>query len=460
MTQRLQDLRFEVAHTQRPFALLSPHFTQYAAARPAMLEPPNVVITTEGPSAPFAAVVVEVTDLRSTSQVVAGLASPSRSVFARFHAATGRVLIDIEHGSSSITVASRRANLKPPFTFAFVLNENAVTVLARPAGEHWRPLLRERQKVRAHLDLRDPVVLGRLRYAYGSRGTGAVMIGRVGAGYFGQVGVRDPHVVQYGDGRPYIRDRQLYFTMTSAGLGFFQQAHWGVWTLDLDDPSKVRPVSKLFFERDGRVVGDHAGQLVLDPANGRTIAVVSSWGDFGEQPVHARHLSTTEDLLDGVHVLRSEPLALPTSLEVWDPGLTRIGTRWFCTFTQAPSTGPGRFVFHPALAAGPEGTDYTDGLELIDADRRRDQTEGSLLQRVGNEWHVLASDGSARTYPVYDLRMREQGRLDAPYGTNIPHPMITPADGRWLLLTFDGTPYAQKALGYGTHGAFVVMSAT
>ncbi len=76
---------------------------------------------------------------------------------------------------------------------------------------------------------------------------------------------------------------------------------------------------------------------------------------------------------------------------------------------------------------------------------------------------MLASDGDARRYPVYDLRMRRLGDLDAPYGTNIPHPAVVRAGrGRrdpWWLITFDGTAWREDVLGYGTHGDFVVMAA-
>jgi hypothetical protein len=74
---------------------------------------------------------------------------------------------------------------------------------------------------------------------------------------------------------------------------------------------------------------------------------------------------------------------------------------------------------------------------------------------------VLASDRDAGEYPVHDLRMHRVGALQAPYGSNIPHPAVVPpgsADGQWWLVTFDGTPWHEEALGYGTHGDLVVMA--
>ena len=97
------------------------------------------------------------------------------------------------------------------------------------------------------------------------------------------------------------------------------------------------------------------------------------------------------------------------------------------------------------------------------ADTSLEQCEGPILARVDGEWRVLASDGRGRRYPVYDLAMRPVGTLPAPYGTNIPHPQLVPlpagsALGSELMVTFDGTPWCERVLGYGTHGDFIVMA--
>ncbi|GAB3441913.1 glycoside hydrolase family protein [Actinophytocola sediminis] len=443
------DLRFTTTHQHRPFALIAPGFVQYdtAVAPPAARD--SLVVTDHGPRAPYGTVEVEVGSLSGT--VLAGLAGDGVSVLGAY--ADGQASIEVTVEGTTTTVAAAAAGLTAPFRFAVVVNENAVTVLAE-TGAGWQPLLSARAEVRALIDLRDPRVLGRLGYAYGGRDS--VTLGRVRAGYYGQAGVRDPHVVQHADGRPLIRDGKLYLTLTNAGLGFFQQAHWGVWTVDLADPAKLEQVANLFFARDDVVLGDHAGQIVLD--GDRFILANSSWGDFDGSGVHIRHLTTTADVLSGVHVLASEPLPLPTSVSSWDPALTRIDGRWHVAFVESPTQQPS-FVFHPALAAGPRGAAHDDGLELVGADLSVGQTEGTIIQRFGSRWYVLASDGDAREYPVYDLGMRLLGTLDAPYGTNIPHPMIVPYRGGWRLLTFDGTQFAEPVLGYGGHGDFIVQSA-
>jgi hypothetical protein len=301
--------------------------------------------------------------------------------------------------------------------------------------------------------------LARFAFAYGPRQEGEELaLGSVRAGAFGYVGLRDPHLVQHFDGRPYLRDGLAYLTFTCAGMGFFQQAHWGVFTLDLAKPTSLRQVAQLYSARDGLVLGDHAGQLVIDDATGQTLLGVTSWGDFGGQGVHVRSLLTDADLLSGVHLLETEELELPTTVSSWDPSFTRIDDRWHVSFVESPSQDP--FDFHPALAAGPAGAAYDEDLQLVGSDDSLYQCEGPILQRLGAEWYLLASDGDAREYPVYDLKMRRLGALDAPYLTNIPHPQVVNLpDGGHLLVTFEGTSYGEDVLGYGGHGDVVVMRA-
>jgi hypothetical protein len=475
------DLHFRVTDQYRPFALIAPGFVQFdtavgpgaLAARPGVqfvagrvrLAGDVLVPTGIRPVAPYGTVEVDVTELGTAGAVVAGLAADSRlSILARYDAATARVTIEVTVDGRTTVVAAAPAQQRPPFRFAFVLNERAVTALVDTTGTGagWTPLVTERDRVAELIDPRRPDVLGRLSYAFGGSGAGPVTLGRIRAGYFGQAGLRDPHVVQTADGRPLIRDGKLYLTFTSAGLGFFQQAHWTVWTLDLADPRRLEQVSQIFFQRDGVLVGDHAGQIVYDQRRGRFILAVSSWGTFAFQGVQVRHTTTEADVLRGVHVLPSQPLALPTSVSSWDPALTLIDGRWHVAFVESPHQTP-EFEFHPALAVAPPGADYAEGLRLRGADRSVTMTEGCILQRVGGRWYLLASDGVARQYRVYDLDVRFLGTLDAPYGSNIPHPQIVPVvvGGRteWWLVAFNGTQYAEPVLGYGTHGDVIIMRA-
>jgi hypothetical protein len=428
-----------------------------------------------GPVAPYAAVQVDVASFAGTAgatqdTVVAGLvAGAADYVVASYDRATRTVAIEVVNGGQRHPLVQATVDLAAPFAFAFVLNENNVIALA-DTGDGFRPLVRA--NVASILDLRDPGVLGRYRYGFGARAdSGTIALDRVRAGLWGKAGVRDPHVVTWADGTPYIVDGKLYLTLTNAGLGFFEFAHWGVYTLDLADvasPRALRQVGKIFFQRGGRLVGDHAGHIVFDDAIGAFRVLASNWGTFSGNGVAITSAVVRRDVLHGVTVIR-EPgiLPLPTDVSRWDPHMVRIRGRWYVAFVESPSQDP--FVFHPALARGPASGEF-GSFRLVGRDLERTMTEGMVMQKIGGRWYVLCSSSrdegpGGGHYRIYDLRMRFVGFLNAPYPTNIPHPMVVPiaiphaGRTRYLLLTFNGTQYFEDVLGYGTHGDFFVMEA-
>jgi hypothetical protein len=449
---------FEIVGRSRPFEVVSPGFEQVVDAPRTLAA---LHISGDSPVAPFAAVEAAVAPAE-TSRVAVGLVTAQGDgVLVDLHRERSQVrIVVVEAGRERVLRRRRQPN--PPVQLGLVLCENQVTALVDD-GRGWQAMTTEATKTARIVDLRDPATLARHSYAWGpvGNGTGAgTSMGPVRAGPFGMTGVRDPHLVQSADGTPLVRDGQLYLTMTCAGMGFFRQAHWGVFTLDLSAPDRVVQVGHLFSRRDGRVLGDHAGQLVVD---GDTVRLaVSSWGDFDPATgLHVRHAECGLDVLHGVHVVDTEPLAMPTRHSAWDPAATVIDDRWHVAFVESPSQEP--FDFRPALAVGPPGGGWGEGLERVGADTSLDQCEGPILARVEDEWRLLASDGRGRRYPVYDLEMRPVGTLPAPYPSNIPHPQVVPlppgsASATELLVTFDGTPWSRRVLGYGTHGDFIVMA--
>ncbi|WP_418059833.1 hypothetical protein [Pimelobacter simplex] len=392
-----------------------------------------------------------------SNEVTVGLASAdgTTALRARLDLDAGDVSLELVAGGSGsgdrpVVLGRSRVRLPDgPFTLGLALCENRATVLVRPLRGAWRALLTARDEVAARIDFRVPATLAGLGFVWGGR---AVRSAR--GGLFGMTGLRDPHLVQHADGTPYTEGGRVFLTWTCAGTGFFQQAHWGVFALDPENPVAMEQVAQIYVRRDSLLLGDHAGQLVRDGE--RWLVASSSWGDFDGSGVHVRHATSTADLLHGVHVLETEPLALPTDLDAWDPSLTRIDGTWTWAYVASPSQSP--FDFHPALARA-DGADPFRRLRAVGADRTRHQTEGTLLVRDTDRWLVLASDGDARQYPAYDLSLRRVGRIDAPYGTNIPHPQaIVRADGTWLIITFDGTDRFAGTLGYGGHGDVVVLT--
>ena len=429
-----------------PIQVVAPGFVLASAARVGADEEHHPA---ELP-APFLGVEVEVAPGRGI--VSAGLADAEgrTAVRARVDLDAGTVVLELVVHGRTTTLGSREGRLPAgPFTLGLALCENQATVLVRARSGRWQALVTARDALAARIDLRDPATLARLGFVWGGRAARSAR-----GGLFGMTGLRDPHLVQHADGTPYVDGGRVFLTWTCAGAGFFRQAHWGVFALDPEHPTGMEQVAQLYVRRDGAVLGDHAGQLVRD--GDRWLVANSSWGDFDGSGVHVRHTTTDADLLRGVHVLETDPLALPTDLSTWDPSLTRIDGAWTWAYVESPSQSP--FDFRPALART-SGDDPFGRLTKVGADLTRHQTEGPVLVRDRDRWLVLASDGDARQYPAYDLAMRRVGRVDAPYGTNIPHPQaILRSDGSWLIVTFDGTaPFADR-LGYGGHGDVVVYA--
>jgi hypothetical protein len=445
------DLTLHRTDQYRPFELVAPGF---AAAEVGTVAPGDgpLILHTKGPEAPFAAVEARLPSARGA--LALGLATDDGDdhVLVRWTAQSSRVTLEVRTGGRTRVLRRRKVALGGGAGLAFAVCENQVTALV-DTGDGWQPLITERDKVSALVDLRNETTLARFRYAWGTTG---VTASDVRAGLFGMTGVRDPHLVQHADGSPYERDGRRFLTWTCAGLGFFQQAHWTVWSFDPAAPRDMRLEAQLFSRRDGLVLGDHAGQLVRH--RDRWLVATSSWGDFAPGNIHIRHAETGADLLSGVHLIDTEPTSLPTEHGTWDPSLLLLDGSWRVAFVESPSQDP--FDFHPSLAGGPEGsaTPWSGNLELVAAADDLNQCEGPIFAEVGSETWLLASDKFGQNYPVFDLDGRRRGRLDAPYGTNIPHPQLVPdPGGGWWMVTFEDTQYAEDVMGYGGHGDVVLM---
>ncbi len=435
---------FEIVARRRPFHLVAPRFEAFHAEGPdawAMPQP-----------APYVAITAELVG----DTAVLALESSGARLECRLH--DGLFGLHVEAAGRRTHHHSRRFGRlepsAPPREIALSLTGTQLTGFTRERG---RWVARSRYDLRERLATREPSFLAGLTAAAG----GAV--GRVVAGAFGQVGLRDVRLVTEADGTPVREGRRLLLSATHAGPGFFDAAHTGVWTIDPDgwEPTHV---ADLFFRRPDRtgVYGDHATHLVRD--GDRWLVATSTWGDFDKArrgaSVAVTLAETTSDLLSGRHVLDTRWLGLPTeglrSVGVWDPHLVRWDGEWHVGYVSASRF----FRFHPVLATGPD----LDRLILVGADPGRTATEGTTLVDCGGRRVVLASDGRQgprgrrRGFPVFDLSLKEIDRLWAPYPTNIPWPTLVETDDGWAMVTFDGTPSTGGLVGYGTHGDLVVAT--
>ena len=284
-----RDLRFEKASEYRPFDVISDNFVQYSnrfgknAVLPEVFSPEDqqgsvsinngrlrvsgsefftLFRTSESPLAPYAAVIVNVAAFSRSATgentVYAGLIKADQSygdnyVVAWYNHATKKAGFDVAVNGTVNRLAETPATLAnpvkdKPVKFAFVLNSKEITALADNGGvpfDGWKPVANypngptefngvqypdpaTAPGLSGYVDLRDPKVLAQYKYGFGVRGdSGSIVLDKVEAGYWGRAGVRDPHVVTWADGTPYIdKDNKLYLTLTNAGLDFFSTAHW------------------------------------------------------------------------------------------------------------------------------------------------------------------------------------------------------------------------------------------
>ncbi len=433
---------FEIVARRRPVDLVSP------ATR---IEPSSSAFALPQP-APYAAITAG--DVGTAANLV--LVSGAVRLELRYDDGGFALAVTDPTGGTTHHRSRRAGRAEGAVTeLGLTLTGTHVTAFGREAGR-WRA--RARYDLAERVDTRDREFLAAIE----GRVDGEC--GRVAAGAFGQLGLRDLRLVSHADGTPYRDGRHLLLTATHAGPGFFDAAHTGVWSLDPVELT-LSHRADLFFGRHDRpgVYGDNATHLVRE--DDRWLVATSTWGDFAGSrrtaSVGVTLAVSTDDLLGGQHVLDTRPLGLPTdgfrSVGTWDPHLVHSDGRWLVGFVSARKF----FDFHPALAQG----ESLDDLRLVAAATDRRATEGTTLIELDGRWVVLASDGrdgrrgQRERYPVFDTSMREIGALDAPYPTNLPWPTLARDGDGWLMAAFNGRPEGGRLVGYGSHGDVVLMRA-
>ncbi|WP_328865040.1 hypothetical protein [Streptomyces sp. NBC_00304] len=282
-------------------------------------------------------------------------------------------------------------------------------------------------------------LLAAYRNAFGVRAdAGTIVVDRVEAGYWGQAGIRDPNIVTWPDGRPYIEDGALYLTLSNHGLaGGIPAAHLGVFRLPLRANGRLEETGKIFLNRSGQVHGDHAGHVVYDPElKGFRVFAVT----FGDYDLYNRavteYATTSHDVLHGVSLLAPREVARGI-----DPFPLHHEGAWWLALSDSGTTTTYRFADDAFAEPERVGANDNGGVYY----------EGTKLSRIGREWYVLTS--SSTDYRVYDLRAELLGTLRAPHPDGwIPHAMVLP-----LALPGDRTRYLQLSMdgdGDPVSGAF------
>ena len=311
------DLSFDIESRYRPFELIANEVGSADAPAHQGLQ-----LSRTGPEAPFCA--VEATVAGSSGKVLLGLAvEDGDNLLGWYDADSSRVGIDVRSGGRKRTIRRRKVDLPTSFRLGVALCENQLTVLA-DTGDGWEPLLTERNKIRALVDMRDAVRLGKHRYAHGYGEDPGQRLTSVRWGLFGMTGIRDQHLVQHATGRRTSGTARRTSPAPAPASGSSSRPT-GECSPSTWPAKRLEQVAQLYFRRDGLLLGDHAGQIVRDDDRDEWIVANSSWGDFDFKGVHVRtpdhhrrHLSA------GCTSWRRERTALPTDQSSWDPGMTRI----------------------------------------------------------------------------------------------------------------------------------------
>ncbi|WP_433892674.1 hypothetical protein [Streptomyces sp. CA-111067] len=384
--------------------------------------------------APYSTVLVDVRSMVNTCQaedsVFAGLARDERNyVTAWYNNVSKTVGVDVVTDGGLHPVALASASLAAPFSFGLILAGDTAGVLAREADGDWRVL--SVQRTADLLDLRAQDLPAAYRNTFGARADhGTIVLDRVRGGYSGYFGLRDTCIVTAPDGTPHIEDDRLFFTATAA-FADPASSHQCVFSLNLADTTDVVEVGKTFVRRDGRIVGDHAGKVVVDPDLPGLRVFASTWGtsDLETTAVGTEVADLPGAALAGIHLCDVPGRLIQTG---YDPCPTLVDGAW-----QVPVAGTSLYRFDAALESGGQVAAADDGFY-----------EGPRTLQLGGTWYVMA--GGIKDFRVYRLAdLSFVGFLDAehpqapayPFG-NPPHPSIAAVpqpDGstRYVMVTFD-----------------------
>jgi hypothetical protein len=290
----------------------------------------------------------------------------------------------------------------------------------------------------------------------------------------GSYGLRDPNVITFADGTPYVRDGKYWITYTVPdAVGSYSGNHMAVASFDPVSYHLEHTADIFFRPGVGLATNIYAGQLLYDPAVDRWRVVVSTWGPLVASPSDQvlRMGSTQRDICYGTHLINvtvptiPQPGGVPV---IYDPNLRYDGSLWQLIATANNGTGGQNF---PALWTSPDLVTWTNV-----AWNTAHAAEGCRWAKVGGVWYALAAglgSGDVHDFLCYDANLNYLGNLslwsagfdslDGFQGNDsgpAPHPCLIPVEDddrtRYVLITFDRSNYGA---GKAATGAALVMEA-
>ncbi|MFB6187916.1 MAG: hypothetical protein ABEI86_13770 [Halobacteriaceae archaeon] len=296
----------------------------------------------------------------------------------------------------------------------------------------------------------------------------SLTVGKIRKLLTAQIGIRDPTLVTYANGRPYIKNKWIYFLATCGGKTV-GQSYQGVFRLH-KYTYQIEFIGVLFSQSEpGFAHSDHAAQAMVDTAEDKWYVFFSGWGkaNNGSDAGTRCYVGTSQEPpLNGAWILDTEPMHLPAPdgrrIDVYDPFVIKDpeADRWQCIHN---SDG-----INEISLSETENSDFTSGWQRISSKYQYIKTiEGGKITKIGTDLVSTYATEGAKTnfvtagYPEISEDI-EAIEVDPPTGDNAPHPMICPVPYGdktvFLLLTMDGA----SASGFpreASHGALWIYQA-
>ena len=352
---------------------------------------------------PFLGVGVRVADMSdnaTASNVAVGISTSNESsVFVgQYNAATSAAYFYAatnNYAQGQDNIASVSVSLVAPFELATTFTDRSVALWVNEGGRGWRVLTRTVLPA-WFPDLRNSDNLATFQpylYTYAPSGSGFALNGWR-ACYAGGVGVANIANVQFEDGTPFIQGRYAYLMCSVPQAPGAPEmnvtipaSYASIFRFDLQT-GEMHNTAKIVTKRGSLLFGENSGIAVWDRVAKKYIIMIASAGDgWIDAPVHIYKYETTDDILNGVHVLDgATQLNIGNSTAEYDPSLVKMDdglwhlsytvtdvaqnwTQWRVVHDTSPDLTTWTRVADP-------GTYFTGG------------DEGAKFVKMGGEWTI------------------------------------------------------------------------
>lgn len=277
-----------------------------------------------------------------------------------------------------------------------------------------------------------------------------------------QIGVRDPTVVTYRDGAPFVRDGYAYFLCT-CGLES-ETSYQGIFRIDLSTYD-VEFTAALYSEStEGYAYPDLAGHALYDDQRDEFCVFFSGYGTRdhgGDSKAYTYVTRTGVDILHGTHVLPTDRAQLPGPGGHRDPFVIYDDSAgaWRCFHEY-------NGVDEVAVSETRDDSFRTDWSVVASRASTDSNMEGCKITHVNGEYKLVYKDTDTE-YGFVSADYPDPSKnvtpitVDVPTGHHGPHPMVMPVrDGdqtKYLMLSMDiATAFG---LGKYSYGALYVYEA-